>query len=130
MTLNERISELRRLEEEATKGVWMLYTSCSWRRIGLAFDYKEIIYPVKSASDGHPDLSGPNLQHDLELVTALRNSILPLLDLCERQREALLKAREEFCWHGNTGKSLAAAGYAELVDMVDTVLALGDKELP
>jgi hypothetical protein len=37
-------------------------------------------------------------------------------------REALLKCREEFCWHGNTGKTLSADTYAALVDMVDAAL--------
>ncbi len=30
--------------------------------------------------------------------------------------------REEFCWHGNTGKSLSASSYGELVDKIDAVL--------
>jgi len=33
--------------------------------------------------------------------------------------------REEFCWHGNTGKSLSERSYAALVDKIDA--ALGPK---
>ena len=40
----------------------------------------------------------------------------------DRMKEALLKCREEFCWHGNTGKHLHADAYAELVDMIDTAI--------
>lgn len=36
---------------------------------------------------------------------------------------ALNKCREEFCWHGNTGKSLSQSTYGELVDMIDTLLS-------
>lgn len=37
-------------------------------------------------------------------------------------RAALLKCREEFCWHGNTGKHLGADSYGELVGMIDKAL--------
>ena len=37
-------------------------------------------------------------------------------------REVLYKCREEFCWHGNTGKHLSADTYAALVDMIDKAL--------
>ena len=30
--------------------------------------------------------------------------------------------RDEFCWHGNTGKSLSVASYGQLVDAIDAVL--------
>ena len=46
----------------------------------------------------------------------------------DRMKVALLKCREEFCWHGNTGKHLHAYAYAELVDMIDA--ALGEAPLP
>ena len=36
--------------------------------------------------------------------------------------EMLYKHREEFCWHGNTGKNLSAGGYFELVDKIDALL--------
>src|SRR6185369_13204042 len=40
----------------------------------------------------------------------------------EKMRAMLLKCREEFCWHGNTGKTLSAGSYGELVDQIDAVL--------
>ena len=43
----------------------------------------------------------------------------------EALKSALLKCREEFCWHGNTGKHLSADTYASLVDMVDAAIAEG-----
>ena len=45
-----------------------------------------------------------------------------------RMRDALLKCREEFCWHGNTGKSLSQQSYGELVDMIDKALEDGGYE--
>ena len=54
------------------------------------------------------------------------------MDLGERLREAaeggddvrdvLLRCREEFCWHGNTGNRLSVDMYSQLVDMIDKVL--------
>lgn len=64
---------LRKLIEEATPGEIEIYTSNSYRRIGLRRNYKEIIYPVRSAGDGHPDLGGPNLAADLALIEHLWN---------------------------------------------------------
>jgi len=46
---------------------------------------------------------------------------------CERvvaMKAMLLECREEFCWHGNTGKHLSADTYASLVDKIDRVLGL------
>jgi hypothetical protein len=40
----------------------------------------------------------------------------------DRLLKALLKCREEFCWHGNTGKSLSKESYGDLVDMIDAAL--------
>ena len=39
-----------------------------------------------------------------------------------RMREMLLRAREEFCWHGNTGNRLSVGLYGDLVDMIDAAL--------
>ena len=30
--------------------------------------------------------------------------------------------REEFCWHGNTGKTLSERSYGDLVDKIDAVV--------
>lgn len=37
-------------------------------------------------------------------------------------KRALLKCREEFCWHGNTGNKLSQDEYVRLVDMIDAAL--------
>lgn len=42
--------------------------------------------------------------------------------MTNKLREALFRCREEFCWHGNTGKALAPAQYGTLVDMIDAAL--------
>lgn len=34
----------------------------------------------------------------------------------------LHECREEFCWHGNTGKSLSQRSYGELVNKIDTAI--------
>lgn len=34
----------------------------------------------------------------------------------------ILSHREEFCWHGNTGKTLSADTYASLIDAIDAWL--------
>lgn len=72
------LDELARFDSLATPGPWAVYTSNSFRRIGKRDEYCELISPVCSASDGHPDLAGRNVDHDLNLMVALRNG-LPLL---------------------------------------------------
>jgi len=77
------MSKLRELLSRATKGQIEVYTSNSYRRIGIKDDYREIIYPVRSASDGHPDLSGPNLEADLAKIEYLWNNAEALATLIE-----------------------------------------------
>lgn len=62
----------------STRGLWRVYDSNSFRRIGLADEYKEIIWPA-IATDGHPDISGLNLYADLRLLMFLKNNALPVL---------------------------------------------------
>lgn len=50
----------------------MVYTSCSWRRVGLAREYQEVMLPT-IASDGHPDIAGQNVL--LALVAAFNAMI-------------------------------------------------------
>lgn len=64
--------ELIDLSEKATQGEWAIYDSNSWRRFGLAGDYKEFLWPC-IAKDGHVDLSGLNREDDLAFITALVN---------------------------------------------------------
>lgn len=72
---DRRIARVVRAMVRATPGEWEIYSSNSWRRIGIKGDYRELIYPVRSAGDGHPDLGGPNLGHDLEYLMALQNLV-------------------------------------------------------
>lgn len=65
--------------EQATKGEWQVYDSCSWRRIGLKDKFETILQPCND-SDGHPNMCGPNAINDLHYI-ALANpaTILHLL---------------------------------------------------
>lgn len=70
----DQLAELDELEARATPGQWKLYTSNSWRRIGVALTYHEILWPTTHQWDRHPDLAGPNVDNDLALLIALRNA--------------------------------------------------------
>jgi hypothetical protein len=48
--------------------------------------------------------------------------VVRLLRENDRLRRTLLRCREEFCWHGNTGKSLSKDSYGGLVDMIDAAI--------
>lgn len=72
------LDEIEKYDKLATPGPWAIYTSNSFRRIGKRDEYCELISPVRSAGDGHPDLSGRNVDHDLNLLMVLRNA-LPML---------------------------------------------------
>jgi hypothetical protein len=72
-TNDELLRRLERIEKDFTPGAWELYTSNSWRRIGLKFDYRTIIEPVK-LNDGHPDLTAKNPE-DVKGLIALRNAL-------------------------------------------------------
>jgi len=51
-----------------------VYTSCSWRRVGLKNDYKTVMHPTVE-HDGHPDISGGAV---LEALVAAFNVMLAL----------------------------------------------------
>ncbi|HSM79196.1 MAG TPA: hypothetical protein VLT57_16270 [Bryobacteraceae bacterium] len=65
----------------ATQGPWEVWDGCSWRRIGGGNprDRRPIIEPCVSRSDGHPDLTGPNLEDDLAFAVHARTDIPRLL---------------------------------------------------
>lgn len=50
-----------------------VYDSCSWRRVGIRGDYKTVMYPCNSRSDGHPDIAGG---HVLRALVAAFNAML------------------------------------------------------
>jgi hypothetical protein len=77
--MRELADQLEALWNRSTPGRWTVYSSNSWRRIGMEGPFKEIIYPVRHAGDGHPDLSGPNVDADLALLMALRNAVPEIL---------------------------------------------------
>lgn len=83
-SLAELVEKIEALYARATPGEWMVYDSCSWRRIGLKDDYRTIIQPCNSSSDNHPDLTGINLQDDLALLISLHNAWPTLRDALER----------------------------------------------
>ncbi len=50
-----------------------VYDSNSWRRVGLAREYRIVMFPCNSQSDGHPDISGGNV---LQALVAAFNVML------------------------------------------------------
>ncbi len=50
------LDKLRAVLGRAKSGKWEVWTSCSWRRIGVVDDYPEPVVEPMVASDGHPDL--------------------------------------------------------------------------
>lgn len=78
MKLSERIAELRRLEAKASPGP-------------LSVTPSETQLYIATISGPHNSISDDMLQWDADFYAALRNSILPLLDLVEKQRELLLE---------------------------------------
>jgi hypothetical protein len=85
------LDTLAQLDRQATPGDWAVYTSNSFRRIGTRPQYKELISPV-TAADGHVDLTGPNVDRDLDLLVGLRNAyplLLSILETNEIQIESL-----------------------------------------
>ena len=101
------IKEWEELNAKATKGKWEIYTSCSWLRIGSAVTYKEILYPIKSASDGHPDMGGVNVTNDLKLIVFLRNHSEALLELVKAAKEEHPHEHDTNCRLCNAFRSLA-----------------------
>jgi hypothetical protein len=83
-------AKVRKVCEAATPGPWQVYDSCSWRRIGLAREHKEILWPSTNRSDGHPELDGINREADLEFIVTARTAlpeVLDALDAAEKERD-------------------------------------------
>lgn len=62
-----------------TPGPWEWYTSCSYRRLGLAERYEEIVYPVVY-TDGHPGIEFRN-EADKALIAAVTDLYAELAHL-------------------------------------------------
>lgn len=82
MSTEELLLTLERIERDFTPGPWELYTSNSWRRIGLKYDYQTIIEPVK-LHDGHPDLAAKNPE-DVNGLVSLRNALPSIIEALRR----------------------------------------------
>lgn len=102
--LSEVLAELDRLDALATPGEWMVWNSCSWRRIGSADQSTRILWPSNDRSDGHPDISGINRDADLVLIVALQNAwpqLRAALEKAQQDRERLRKvALGVISWKG------------------------------
>lgn len=68
--ISEVIGELKHDIANADAGPWEIYTSNSYRRVGLAGTYKAVVYPVVH-KDGQPDIAGfENLRAMVESFNA------------------------------------------------------------
>lgn len=103
----EKLRELEEKLETATQGKWSVYNSNSWRRIGLADQYRQILYPCNSSADGHPDIGGPNRDADLDEIVALHNAA-PDLIAAARRLEALEEAMRELEKDGDAFEDAAS----------------------
>jgi hypothetical protein len=82
-----RLDEIKERERRATPGKWEAWNGCSWWRIGLQAHsgrQYEIISPTTDSSDGHPNLTGPNLRDDLTFAAHARQDIPLLLAIISR----------------------------------------------
>lgn len=84
-------SEVEQIEARAnaaTKGPWIVWDSCSWRRIGTVQPYADgnVICPI-TQNDGHPDLLAR--REDLEFVVHARTDIPALCATVNALRTAL-----------------------------------------
>src|SRR5690242_14542216 len=77
----EELEEIKARADAASIGPWEVWDGCSWRRIGGGDprNRRPIIEPCVSRSDGHPDLTGPNLEDDLDFIVHAREDIPRLL---------------------------------------------------
>jgi len=71
------LEELERLEKAATPAPWMLWDSCSWRRIGRTDQTTSVLTPTRHPWDGHSDLDCR--EADMDLLIAARNALPALL---------------------------------------------------
>ena len=74
------IERSKALLAEATPSPWVWWTSSSWRRLSHDAD-GDVICPVVSRSDGHPDLEVS--EPDMALIAALRNAAPALIEFVE-----------------------------------------------
>lgn len=102
-TKDEQFQPLRDAMRLATRpGHWDLYTSNSYRRIGIKGACREIVYAY-NAPDGHPDISGHD---DLAYAVEAANAAPKLLEELvryENGRQILVQMIEDL------KKKLAAA---------------------
>jgi len=83
--LRERLAQIKARAEAASPGPWEIWSGCSWRRIGRVGHQGErpVIEPIVSRSDGHPDLTGPNREYDLDFIAHARADIPWLIEQLE-----------------------------------------------
>lgn len=95
MNITECIADLRRLEVWATKGPWKMYAAKLRKDFPTPIveiqDSRSIAIITWAGFDG-ADQSKREKRANAVLIVAIRNSILPLLDLMEKQRSALQDA--------------------------------------
>lgn len=113
--LSVLLEELQRFEAKATPGPWQVYTSNSFRRIGLRGTHSELISPTTAKSDGHPDLTGRNVDADLDLLVALRNAFPLLVTGIEAQKVQIESMRLVL----SVVAAKAEIPTAQLIDMLD-----------
>lgn len=81
------LAAIRRRAEQATPGPWVLWTGCSWKRIGVNDErLTMVLTPTVNPHDRHPDLIVSDA--DAEFIIHARTDIPFLLD-----RLALLEAQ-------------------------------------
>jgi hypothetical protein len=68
-----------------------VYDSCSWRRVGLAREYREMMVPT-IARDGHPDIRGTEV---LIALVAAFNAMPVMIKEVSRLRDALQMISDE-----------------------------------
>lgn len=88
--LQERIEKLKDyLLVSMTRGIWEVWSGCSWRRIGVMGTQVTAVEPTVD-SDGHPNLIS---SRNLEGICYLHNNTLPIIDeLRESYHEAAYSA--------------------------------------
>lgn len=101
--LNHTIFQLRNAMKNAEPGPYDLYTSNSFRRVGLANKYKEIVYAT-TQRDGHPDIMGEVHLHAMVMAF---NAVPALLAEIGRLRAFVESAAR--CGEYASGDDLEAA---------------------
>lgn len=79
-------NQVKQLLAKATPGPWMVYDSCSYRRIGTDGPYNELIYAARY-SDGQLSLEGERA--DMELAAAAPQLAQAYLEACAALQQIL-----------------------------------------